>query len=100
MVMGPTYDAIVDAVLLRTTHQAPVTLPRAPRNSGAHPGALLKSWSPGLCGLRMLGSTLTFSATLTREDAAAHGISLPAELPCPFIKEGGGGGALEGGPFL
>ena len=100
MVMGPTYDAIVDAVLLRTTCQAPVTLPRALRNSGAHPATLFKNWSPGLCGLRMLGSTLTFSATHAREDAAAHGILLPTELPCPFIEEEGGGGGSGGGGIL
>ena len=32
----------------------------------------------------MLGFTMTLSATHVQEDVAAHGISLPAELPCPL----------------
>jgi hypothetical protein len=84
--MGPTYDDIMDAVMLRTNHLAPVTLPRAPRNSVAQ--RLAPSRAPragaGLIGLRMLCSTMTLSGTHVRKDAAAHGISLPAELPCPL----------------
>ena len=81
LVRGATYDLIMKAARARTADAAlPVSLPRATRNSGAHPAALFKNWSAGLCGLRVYGETLTFSASLARLDAKQHGVSLPDDF--------------------